>query len=52
MDVIAGVLIAEVCLCIGRSTKLYRKTGKIFDKLNAKVFGDIVYDGEEEQEYF
>lgn len=52
VDVIAGVLIAEICMFIGKRTKLYRKTSKIFDKLNAKVFGDIVYDSKEEQEFF
>lgn len=51
-DVIAGVFIAEVCYFIGKRTNLYKKTSKIFDKINSKVFGDIVYDSEEEQEFF
>lgn len=51
-DVIGGVLIAEICLYIGNHTKLYKTTSKIFGKINQKVFGDIIYDREEEQEYF
>lgn len=51
-DVFAGVLIAEICLYTGRHTELYKKTRKVFDKINSKVFGDAAYDREEEQEYF
>jgi len=51
-DVIGGGLIAEICLYIGNHTKLYKTTSKIFGKINQKVFGDIIYDREEEQEYF
>lgn len=51
-DVIAGVLIAEICLYIGRHTKLYKKTSKIFDKINAKVLGILFMTGNKKKTIF
>ncbi len=39
IDVIAGVIIAQLCLYIGRHTQLYKSIDKIFEKINIKVFG-------------
>lgn len=39
IDVIAGVIIAEICYYIGCHTKHYQWVMKKFDKLNSKVFG-------------
>ncbi len=50
-DVIASVIIAELCMYIGKHTCAYKKVMKVFGKANIKVFGEINY-GEEEQEYF
>jgi len=50
-DVAAGVVIAEVCVYIGKNTKVYIKVGQFFDKVNVKVFGKTCYDAEE-QDYF
>lgn len=51
-DVIAGVIIAELCLYIGRHTGYYKRIREVFGKLDTKIFGDICYDEEDEQEYF
>ncbi len=40
VDVIAGVVIAEVCYFIGRHTKYYQGIEEIFDRVNRKVFGE------------
>lgn len=40
VDVIVGVIFAEICYYIGNHTKLYIKVMKIFDKINRKVFGE------------
>lgn len=40
VDVIMGVLFAEICYYIGNHTKLYQKVMAVFDKINNKVFGE------------
>ena len=40
VDVIAGVIFAELCYYIGHHTKYYQWVSKIFDKINEKVFGE------------
>lgn len=40
VDVILGVIIAELCLYIGKHTQLYKKISKIFNRINIKVFGE------------
>lgn len=40
VDVIAGVILAEVCYYIGNHTKFYQKIMKVFDRINRKVFGE------------
>lgn len=52
VDVIAGVIIAEVCLYIGKHTNFYKKAGNVFDKINYIVFGETSYDEEEEYGIF
>ena len=42
VDVVAGVIFAEICYYIGRHTKFYRKVGRIFDNVNRKAFGDYM----------
>lgn len=44
VDVIAGVIIAELCYFIGTHTKLYRSVMGIFDKINTRVFGVNGYE--------
>lgn len=39
VDVAGGVILAELCLWIGRHTSLYRGYGKIFDRLTDCFFG-------------
>ena len=41
VDVVAGVIFAEICYYIGRHTKFYRKVGRIFDNVNRKAFGGL-----------
>lgn len=41
IDVVAGVVIAELCLYIGRHMQLYKRICRIFEKINIKVFGEI-----------
>jgi membrane-associated phospholipid phosphatase len=40
VDVIAGVVIAELCYYISCHTKIYCWVEKQFDRLNQKVFGE------------
>ena len=44
VDVIVGVLFAEMCYYIGNHTKLYRKVMGIFDQINRKVFGESFHE--------
>lgn len=44
VDIIAGVVLAEVCYCITKKTKGYRKLEKIFETVNNKVFGNGYYE--------
>lgn len=40
VDVIAGVIFAELCYYIGHYTKYYLRVMKIFDGINEKVYGE------------
>lgn len=47
VDVVAGVVIAEFCLYVGRHMGYWRWIEKVFDRINAKAFGEGWEKGKE-----
>ena len=49
VDVLSGVALAEICFAIGMKTQWYKVTERVFERINAKVFGER-YDDEKKDD--